>query len=158
LAGEGSRFKSAIMLCELYGPGVQDMDYGVQRGDRHFRVFDISVDGTYLTWGEVVRLCVKWSLFPVPLLGRCLYEDGCVDDFIDGKSVLGDHSGKFKGREGIVLRVDYDGMSALEPFCSSGRAIAKVISADYLDRADATDDELVAAVVALVVRLLEVIR
>lgn len=141
LAGDGSRFKSAILFGEIYGPGVQDMDYGVPRGQRHFRVFDISVDGSYVTWSELLRLCNKYALLPVPVLGEVYYEDGCIDNDIDGKTFLGEHSGKFKGREGIVIRVNYDGMHAIEPFDTAGRLIAKVTSADCLDRQDATDDE-----------------
>lgn len=126
-----------VVFGEIYGPGVQDMTYGVPQGSRGFRVFDISVNGKYLDFGDLVLICNAFGVETVPVLYCGDYEEGLVERHVDGKTTIGEHSGKFKGREGVVVR------PAVETFSSKlgGRLILKAISADYLDRSGATDDE-----------------
>ena len=56
---------SVIVFGEIYGVGIQDLDYGTQDG---YRVFDISVDGKYLDWATVKSYCDGCGVPTVPLL------------------------------------------------------------------------------------------
>lgn len=129
--------KSVIVFGEVFGSGVQDLDYAMPQGKRGFRVFDISVDGRYLNWIDVVRHCRDYGLDTVPLLyaGRFCRDD--VETLTDGPTTLGTPRSAFKGREGIVI-------TPLEEMFSDvigGRLILKSVSADYLDRRGAEDNE-----------------
>ena len=117
-----------IVFGEIYGQGVQDMDYGTTRD---FRVFDISVNGQYIDWSDARYLCDKWGVATVPQLyvGQCTPE--IVELYTNGPSVIGE-SARFKGREGIVIR-------PLHEITTTMRHILKSVSVDYLNRKNPTD-------------------
>ena len=54
---------SVIVFGEIYGLGVQDLDYGTKDG---YRVFDISVNGKYLDWADVKQACQEYGVETVP--------------------------------------------------------------------------------------------
>ncbi len=128
---------SVIVFGEVYGPGVQDMDYGAD-ADLGFRVFDISVDGRYLNWGKVERQCHLFKVKTVPLLYIGPFSKVVVTDHTNGPTAVcppEQIKAKFKGREGIVI-------TPLEETFSEwfrGRLILKSVSADYHDRKGALD-------------------
>lgn len=128
---------SVIIFGEIYGAGIQDMDYGTPQG---YRVFDISVDGKYLGWDEVRRLCDWFQIETVPLLYQGPFSADLVKQFTYGPTTLaepGQIKSAFKDREGCVIT------PLAEQFYAptGGRLILKSVSADYLDRKGATDDE-----------------
>ena len=43
-----------ILFGELYGPGVQDLDYGVLAGEIGWRCYDCSINGRYIDWADLV--------------------------------------------------------------------------------------------------------
>ena len=126
---------SFVVFCEIYGPGIQDMQYG---GHKAFRVFDIAVNGEYLNWDEVEYICGIYGVPMVPVLYKGPFSEAILMEHTDGKTkVCEEVTGKFKGREGCVVkpveeRIDFD--------LPSGRVILKSISPDYSDRRGATDN------------------
>lgn len=123
-----------VIYGEIFGPGVQDMDYG-QEG-RAFRVFDISIDGRYIDADHLKEACDLFGVEMVPVLYEGPWNPELLEDLTHGTSVVGPHRGKFKGREGVVITPltetysDYLG----------GRLVLKSVSADYLDRKGAQDN------------------
>jgi hypothetical protein len=131
----GGRQNSVILFGEIYGPGVQDMDYGVPAGQRGFRVFDISVNGQYVSWASVKATCDQYGIETVPLLYVGPFSRAKVDELTYGPTTLGEPSCSFKGREGVVIT------PLIERWMGGGRMILKSVSADYLDRKGAEDNE-----------------
>lgn len=128
---------NVILFGEIYGTGIQDMDYGVDRG---YRVFDISVNGHYLNWADVKQGCERFGVPTVPLLYEGPFSKELVERFTYGATTLASpdqiKSG-FKDREGCVIT------PLVEQFYArtGGRLILKSVSADYLDRKGAQDNE-----------------
>jgi RNA ligase (TIGR02306 family) len=126
-----------ILFGELYGPGVQDLDYGVPAGEIGWRLFDISFNGRYLDWSIVKDCCREYGIEMVPLLYEGSFDSALVDALTYGPTTVADESSvraKFKGREGIVIT------PLIEEACCIGRLILKSVSADYLDRKGAEDN------------------
>jgi RNA ligase (TIGR02306 family) len=124
-----------VVYGEIFGPGIQDMDYGL--AEPGFRVFDIMVDGEYLNWYMVEDACLAHHVPTVPLLYTGPFSWGLVEKYTCGPSIFGKVKSKFTGREGIVI-------TPLEETWSpklQGRTILKSVSADYLDRKGAQDNE-----------------
>jgi hypothetical protein len=126
------------------------MDYGVPRGERHFRAFDISVDGRYLNAWPLAEACHEHSVDIVPgIVVEEPFSQSQVAILTSGETYLigldDDASiikSKFKGREGIVITPMIEQHSDV----LGGRMILKSVSADYLDRKNAQDNgELEAA-------------
>lgn len=128
---------SVIVFGEVYGPGVQDMDYGANE-ELGFRVFDISVNGRYLSWATLEEICGRFNVETVPLLYLGPFSKALVGELTNGPTVVcpaDQIKSKFKGREGIVIT------AAEETWSPSfrGRLILKSVSADYHDRKGALD-------------------
>ncbi len=128
---------SVIVFGEIYGFGVQDLDYGTKDG---YRVFDISVDGKYLDWETVSTVCNLFGVELVPLLYIGPYSNDLVKQHTYGPTTLAwpsDIKSAFKDREGCVIT------PLTEQFYAptGGRLILKSVSADYLDRKGAQDNE-----------------
>jgi RNA ligase (TIGR02306 family) len=133
---------NVIVFGEIYGSSVQDMDYGVD-GDEGYRVFDISVNGTYLDWDSVTRFCNQHGVTVVPVLyqgpWKCVSE--VIDQYSSGRTCVGKSRGKFKDREGIVIKPVMERLTdKIGGSRQPHRAIVKYVSADYLDRKGAQDN------------------
>lgn len=124
---------SVVVFGEIFGPGIQDMDYGRESHD--FRVFDISVDGQYLYYWDMVSACDNANVSCVPLLYDGLFSLEVVEEHTYGKSTFGQVKCKFKDREGCVIRP----LSETYSEVLGGRLIVKSVSADYRDRKGAKD-------------------
>jgi RNA ligase (TIGR02306 family) len=126
-----------IVFGELFGPGVQDMDYGAGE-NLGLRVFDISVNKVYLNWAELHMACVAHGVQLVPLLYIGPFSKAVLDEHTYGPTQVADPEAircKFKDREGCVVtplveQYDY----------RLGRVILKSISADYKARKGAQDN------------------
>ena len=128
---------SVIVFGELYGFGVQDLDYGTRDG---YRVFDISVNGKYLDWDALKSVCREFGVETVPVLYEGPFSKDVVGQFTYGPTTLAGPDSirsRFKDREGCVITPQ------VEQFCAptGGRLILKSVSADYLDRKGAQDNE-----------------
>ncbi|MEN6367648.1 MAG: RNA ligase family protein [Thermoguttaceae bacterium] len=133
----GDPTNDVIFFGELYGPGVQDLDYGIPAGDIGWRLFDISVNGRYLNWGLVRFYCSQYGVETVPLLYEGPFAPELVDELTYGPTnvtATENIKSQFKGREGIVIT------PLEETACCIGRLILKSVSADYLDRKGAEDN------------------
>jgi len=136
LCNEGDEpTNDVILFGELFGPGVQDLDYGVPAGDIGWWLFDISVSGTYLDWAPVKALCERYGVPTVPVLYEGPFSPELVERLTYGDTTVARAvKSKFKGREGIVIT------PLVEQQCSMGRLVLKSVSADYLDRKGAQDE------------------
>ncbi len=124
---------NVIIFCEIFGPGIQDMHYGLT--EPTFEVFDISIDGCYLDWDDVERVTRNNGVETVPLLRKIRFQHAKVDDWTNGPTYSANVRG-FQGREGIVITPLVEAHSEV----LNGRMILKSVSADYLDRKGARDD------------------
>ena len=130
-ANEGRHSDMVIVFGEIYGAGVQDMQYDLPNG-KGFRAFDISIGGKYMGH-EKYKVFKQYEIPVVPVLYTGLYDVDKIKELTDGETVLGSQQ-KFKGREGIVItstREDNDPII--------GRKILKSVSVDYLSRKGGTD-------------------
>jgi RNA ligase (TIGR02306 family) len=125
----------AIIYGEIFGQGVQDLDYG--QIEKSFRVFDISLNGRYLNYWDMVQLCDGHEVLTVPLLYIGPFTRNKIKEITDGETTFSGVRSKFKGREGVVVRPVKETFSEV----LGGRMIVKSISADYSDRKGAIDNE-----------------
>jgi len=124
---------SVIVFGEIFGAGVQDMQYG-QKG-MSFRIFDISVDGKYIDPDSLLKYCERFEVETVPALYRGPFSLAKMDELVDGPTTICDPSEikePFKGREGIVIRPVNERYNF--DLGGDGRVILKYISADYHER------------------------
>lgn len=122
--------KNVIAFGEIYGSKVQFMDYGTFGSDG-YALFDISVDGNYLDWEQVVYYATRFCVPLVPLIYEGPFMADLVEQLVDGNSVVGNPisiRSKFKGREGIVITPLTETYSDI----IGGRLILKAVSVDYL--------------------------
>jgi RNA ligase (TIGR02306 family) len=127
-----------MMFGEIFGAGVQDMTYGCTNGQRMYRAFDIAVNGAYLDFDEKVALFTQFGVDMVPIMYRGPFTLEVLRGHTDGKTTVcaADKAGKFKGREGVVAIPVKEVV-----LMRGGRMILKSVSADYLARKGATDEE-----------------
>jgi RNA ligase (TIGR02306 family) len=119
---------SVIVFCEVYGPGIQTMEYGLKKIG--YKVFDVAVNGNYLNWDDIVIRCIVHRVTMVPELYRGPFSFDVVERYTDGPTTIATKESivcKFKGREGIVIR------PSTERFEGYRRAILKSVSIDYLE-------------------------
>lgn len=112
------------VLGEVYGADVQDLAYG--RKDRGFAVFDVSVDGVYLSRDALADAVRRLELDRIPILYRGPFDPATLALHTDGKTVLGS---SVHIREGVVVTPLVERRSD-----QIGRIILKSVSADYLLR------------------------
>lgn len=114
------------LYAEIFGPGVQDLDYGM-RGPT-FRVFDAFSDEHGWRDFAWLEIYVLPRLPMVPSLNILWAEEARLDQvekYAEGQSMLGgDHP-----REGCVIR-----SRQVRYVRGLGRAIVKVIGNGYLER------------------------
>jgi len=133
---------NVIVYGEIFGSGVQDLDYGVE-GDVGYRVFDIKINTVFLDWTDVQAHCLKHGVPTVPVLyqGPWSCVSGVIDEYASGLTSVGTPVRKFKGREGIVIKPVLERQTNLiGGRFNAQRAILKYVSADYLDRKGAQDN------------------
>lgn len=121
----------------VYGEtlGVQDLMYGLARGDLALRVFDVRVDGRFLDPDRVAAATAEMDLERVPELYRGPFSDEAIWKAATGKEAITGRATHI--REGVVVRpvVERDHPAL-------GRVIVKAVSDAYLTRkGDATEYE-----------------
>lgn len=131
---------------EVYGAGVQDLHYGANAGRDDtlgFRAFDAVVeDGDYGTrpgrrWvhaADFHNTCDLYDIPAVPVLYDGPFDLDTLTAAATGPTVLGDGA---HIREGVVIRPYTERRSDV----LGGRAIAKLVSPDYLTRRGGTEFE-----------------
>lgn len=91
----------------------------------------------HAVWQLIESWCNGAGIETVPLLYSGPFSQSLIDDHTHGPTTLGTPRSSFKGREGIVITPLAEMYS--EHLC--GRLILKSVSADYLDRKGAEDNE-----------------
>jgi len=127
-----------IIYGEIFGHGIQDMDYGIPQGKIGFRVFDICINGRYVDWADLHLYCVRFGLQLVPVIYVGPFDPALVEEWTNGLTIYTDPQNvqaKFKGREGCVITPLTE---IYHP--DVGRVVLKSISADYLDRKGAKNN------------------
>lgn len=117
-----------FLLGEVYGKGVQDLNYDDDLG---FRVFDVVVgyrgQQRYMNWEDVCSLVKQLNLKTVPELYKGPFSKQTLEQYTTGKETV---SGKsIHLREGVVVKPLIE---RHDP--ELGRVILKSVSADYLLR------------------------
>lgn len=118
-----------IFYGEVFGKGVQDMEYS--QDGLSLAIFDVKdiSGGEYLDWGTVKSFCQMYGLFEAPELYIGPYHSSMLPALTSNKS-------KIDGglREGCVVK------SLLEENDRKiGRKILKSINPDYLTRKNGTE-------------------
>lgn len=132
---------SVVVFGEIFGAGVQDMNYGLI-GKSDFRVFDIAINGDYMDWSQARACCDLFEVKYVPELYEGEFSQEVVEQFTDGPTTLSKPDQitcKFKGREGIVIKPVKE-RTEPELTKGNGRLILKSVSVDYLERKGAIDN------------------
>jgi RNA ligase (TIGR02306 family) len=123
--------KSIAVIGEIFGKGVQDLAYGLDRPE--FRMFDVRVGDKYLTQIKLRIECVhNLGIDLVPTVYEGPFDIAALEAVRDGRTMLGGTN----IREGIVVRSATEARHEIH-----GRKICKFISPDYLLRKskDATE-------------------
>lgn len=132
----GENKHSVVVYGEIFGAGVQDMQYGLI--GRSFRLFDIAVNNQYLDFDVKSNLCKEFGLEMVPVLYRGPFALDVLELHTNGPTTICDpeKAGSFKGREGVVVTPVKE-----IHYCPvlNGRRIIKSVSADYLARKGGTE-------------------
>lgn len=128
---------NVIVFGEIFGPGVQDMHYGME--GKVFRAFDIAMNRKYLGHEEKKQVFDAYGIETVPILYRGRFSWDVVYEHTSGPTTMceADNAGKFKGREGIVITPISERFDA--DIGGDGRVILKSISADYISRKGGTE-------------------
>jgi RNA ligase (TIGR02306 family) len=119
---EGGHGFNVSVYCEVYGYRVQGADFSYDAGTQlAYRVFDIAINGAYLDFELVARLC-KFSNVPlVPILRECPYSLDTIRGIANGKSEIGGVL------EGVVVR---PAVETTHP--KIGRVVLKFLSDEFL--------------------------
>lgn len=122
------------LFGETYG--VQELLYGLTKGELEFKAFDIRVDGRYLDFDEFVDVCAQQDLPTLPVIYRGPYDRQVIEDAATGPEQTSGTQAHH--REGVVVRAVPE---RHDP--ELGRVILKVISWKYLAKKgeDATEYE-----------------
>ncbi len=125
------RLNSVIFFGEIYGAGVQDLHYGAKQ-EKGYRMFDISVNGEYLSWRSMEYLAKEFDIPLVPALTHGVFTFEDLVEFAQGDTTLDDEH----IREGVVIRPWAQelkwGKGSKDP--NPKRMIFKLISDAYLLR------------------------
>jgi RNA ligase (TIGR02306 family) len=113
-----------IFFGEVYGKGVQDLNYNTDITFAIFDTYDI-VNGRYNNWDRTVELANSIGLNTVPVLQKCPWKGfEAYEAIADGKSTIASHI-----REGFVVKpvIERNNLKL-------GRVIFKLVGKDYLLR------------------------
>ena len=133
---------NVYIFGEIYGKGVQDLDYGTDAPQ--FKVFDIYISnnypnsdnyiaGKYMESLELTNFCIRANINRVPLIYTGPFSMQEAIAARDGKTVAGNQK---HIREGVVIRPFIEREQRGLP---DNRAQLKFVSPDYLLRKDGTE-------------------
>ena len=120
---------NVVLYGEIYGAGMQDLTYGQREVD--FRVFDIAVNTTYLSFDTIMPMLLKHKIPMVPMVSYGPFNWTFAELACSGDSVV---SPTKQIREGIVIRPIEETLDV------NGRKIYKLVSFDYLNRKGGSED------------------
>lgn len=122
------QYKYLTLFGEIYGRGVQDLQYGLKKPE--FAVFDAYMgkpgEGIYMGREYLDIFCKKMGLARVPVIYQGPFSRDVMHEYTNGKTIRG---GGAHIREGIVMTPKKERHDT-----SIGRVILKSVSPDYLFR------------------------
>ncbi len=129
-------YRFAQVFAEVYGvqpsgKDIQDLTYNPSLGLR-IAVFDIAVNGEFMDYQQMLKLCDDMGLPTVPVLYHGPFSQETLT-LADGKETISRTSAHM--REGIVMRPEHE---RIDPV-SGERVVLKVVSGDYLTRKEGTE-------------------
>ena len=126
-----------MVFGEVFGPKVQkNFQYGFDK--RQFRVFDIRIDGKFLSWADVESFCDFLGVEAVPVLYKGPWDKDMLPELTNGPSEFVDAE---HIREGCTVRsaIDHYTNMTVDGRVGPGRLIFKSVSDEYLTRKDGTE-------------------
>lgn len=126
-----SNAQQVVVFGEIFGKGVQDLNYGRQ-GQPDYRVFDVYINGKYLDYPVMLDWCNRYKIPTVPLLYRGPWNKDLIIQYTSGNSV---ESLLEQIREGFVVKPITE-----RRLYNGDRVIYKSISFEYLERKNPTED------------------
>jgi len=119
---------SVYLLGEIFGPGIQDLHYGLKK--KEFRLFDMYVgkpgEGTFASYEVLQDVARRLDLPLVPTLYEGPFSMDIVEQHRDGATTVSEGSHM---REGIVIKPMEESRHD-----DLGRVVLKAVSPDYLLR------------------------
>lgn len=132
------------LMGEVFGPGVQDLHYGLS--EKKFAAFEVAVSdnhGTsYLDATDKETFFTSLGVVRVPLLYRGPYSFAVVDKLASGSTTVSKKMDAEHGpcvREGVVITAAGDQSKRTLPLGKRLRPILKHVSAEYLTRKGGTE-------------------
>jgi RNA ligase (TIGR02306 family) len=132
------------LIGEVFGPGVQDLHYGLD--SKALRVFDIALtaDGqtTYLDEEMKVDTITRLGLSRVPVLYMGPFSMAKMDELVSGSTTVSRNFGGGEGphiREGIVITAEGNQGKRETGLGARLRPILKHVSGAYLTRRGGTE-------------------
>jgi RNA ligase (TIGR02306 family) len=130
----GDNLTPFYILGEIYGKGVQDLDYGAEKPS--FRVFDIYVgepgQGRYISASELQAYCTALHLRMVPIIYSGPFSKEKMEEVTSGVEVVSGNNANL--REGVVIKPETERHDD-----ELGRVILKSVSEAYLLRKGGTE-------------------
>ena len=116
---------------EVYGPKIQDLNYG--RKEIDLILFDIkdTVTERYLDWDEFNAIMTRLFLPSAPVLYRGKFNKDKILSLATGNSILD----KTQIKEGVVVK------TVVEKSSKIGRTVSKYINPDYYTRTNGTENK-----------------
>lgn len=132
------------ILGEVFGKKVQDLEYGAEKNDIYFRVFDIYEGeprrgprgGDFLSDHRLEEEIENFGLERVPVLYRGEFSERLIEELVDGHETVSGNREHI--REGVVVR-PIEERSVNENLPMGGRVQLKWKSQDYLLRNDGSE-------------------
>lgn len=124
---EGTR--DVVVFGEIYGSKVTFMDYGTYGADG-YAMYDITVNGVYMDWIDVVKYADRFRVRLAPLIYSGINNPMIASHVSIGPTLLSEAymiRSKYKGREGAVIVPTVE-----QTFSDGSRMILKTVSAEYL--------------------------
>lgn len=120
---------------EIYGEGIQDLQYGMEGKGIEVVFFDLKINGKYVDYPVFRDFCAEHNLPYAKNFYTGPFEDGeIVKQLTDGQSHLAMQNGSEQIREGVVVKLVHE---KNDP--RFGRKILKSVSDAYLLRKDGTE-------------------
>lgn len=119
----GEKFQQVIVYGEVYGGNIQKGYVYDTHSSIGYKVFDIKIDGNFLSHDDLFNTCKEYGVEMVPVLYRGPYSIDAIKKVADGKTTLGaDHI-----REGVVVRPIIERRHP-----KVGRLVMKYVGDEYL--------------------------
>jgi len=124
------------VLGEVFGPGVQDLHYGVSQQAPSFRVFDIYVGepgiGQYVDSEQLQAFCTALGVPMVPVIYAGPFSKEKMEEATNGMEVVSGEESNI--REGVVIKPVKERRNE-----ELGRVVLKSVSEAYLLRKGGTE-------------------